>query len=76
MSWHPVSDARPRWRGSDGAAYLQEHVDFNRWFRETRPSLDPPVTRLDTTHSTVEETAVQVLAWIENVISRQQSQPG
>ena len=71
--------ARPRWRDSSDTAYLREHIAFNRWFREAGPTLDPPITLLDTTHSTQEETAAQVAVWIEKAVSRQQSafaQPG
>ena len=31
-------------------------VDFNRWLREHADTITPPLTLLDTTESTVEET--------------------
>lgn len=63
--------ARPQWRGSSEEAYVQAHIDFNRWFRETGPTLG--ITTLDTTHSTLEETTAQVTDWIERAVSRQLS---
>ena len=61
--------ARPQWRACTNDAFLQSQIDFNRWFRETGPTLDPPITTLNTTHITLEETAAQVAAWIDQAIS-------
>jgi predicted kinase len=65
--------ARPRWRASANDAFIESQVTFNRWFRETNPTLDPPITTLDTTHVALEETAAQVMAWIDQALSRQRS---
>lgn len=61
---------RPQWRDSSGEAYIQEHVKFNRWFREEGPATEPGISLLDTTHYPVEETAVQVLDWINQKINK------
>jgi len=63
---------RPQWRGCADDAFLQSQINFNRWFKETGPTLDPPITLLDTTSTSPGETAAQVAAWIQ-VISLQLS---
>jgi predicted kinase len=55
---------RPQWRDSSSEIYVQEHVRFNRWFKEEGPTTEPGITLLDTTASSVEETAAQVADWI------------
>jgi hypothetical protein len=62
--------ARPQWRASAGDAFIEDQVNFNRWFKETGPTLDPPVTLIDTTHSTTEKTAGQAADWIANTITQ------
>jgi hypothetical protein len=57
---------RPAWRGTRTPEYIQEHAWFNNWFRSYAG--DPPMTRLDTTSATLEETARQAAAWIEETI--------
>jgi len=59
--------ARPQWRGCADDAFLQSQIDFNRWFKETGPTLDPPITLLDTTGASLEETAAQVMLWIKAI---------
>lgn len=60
---------RPQWRASAGDAFIESQVSFNRWFRETGPTLDPPIALLDTTAATLEETTTQVADWISNQLS-------
>ena len=45
---------------------MQEHVKFNRWFKEKRNGIKPTIDVLDTTGVGVEETAGQVAAWIRS----------
>jgi predicted kinase len=56
--------ARPQWRASADDAFLQTQIDFNRWFREIGPTLDPSIALINTTTTTPEETATQVVMWI------------
>jgi len=63
--------ARPQWRTSASDAFLQTQIDFNRWFRETGPTLDPPITLLDTTGTPPAETAAQVILWIKTISGQQ-----
>jgi hypothetical protein len=57
--------ARPQWRASADDAFLHAQIDFNRWFTETGPTLD--ITLLDTTGTSLGETATQVMAWIQAI---------
>jgi hypothetical protein len=61
--------ARPQWRDSAHEPFIQNQISFNRWFREIGPTLNPPITPLDTTHSTLDETVTQVANWITQAIS-------
>ena len=54
---------RPSWRGCSDA-FIQEQLEFNRWYSEVRPTLDPSVTLLDTSSIPVTQTVVSVNAWI------------
>ena len=55
--------ARPAWRGSDNQAYIDEHIQFNRWFNG-RQNGDPPISLIDTTDVSLETTIEQVKIWI------------
>lgn len=54
--------ARPAWRGSSIQAYIDDHIQFNRWFKEQ--NRDRPISLLDTTGVSLEITIEQVKAWI------------
>jgi len=58
--------ARPAWRGSGGQAYLDDHVQFNRWFMGGQKG-DPPISLIDTTDVSLETTIEQVKTWIREV---------
>jgi chloramphenicol 3-O-phosphotransferase len=55
---------RPEWRGSGEQGYIEEHVRFNRWFKENAHTATPKINLLDTTEVCVDETAEQVAAWM------------
>ena len=55
---------RPAWRGCGGDAYVEEHVRFNRWFKEEGAKGAPAVALIDTTSETVEQTTARVVDWI------------
>jgi len=55
--------ARPAWRGSGDQAYIDEHIQFNRWFKEGQ-NRDYPISLIDTTNVSLETTIEQVKAWI------------
>ena len=55
---------RPVWRDSGDEATLVTMVAFNTWLRTHADRTVPPMACLDTTRSTVDETANLVRAWI------------
>jgi hypothetical protein len=55
--------ARPAWRGWT-EEQIAEHLRFAEWFRtNAATAFEPPLTLLDTTHVTVEQTATQIHDW-------------
>ncbi|MFL6120198.1 AAA family ATPase [Actinophytocola sp.] len=57
--------ARPAWRGWDGAR-IDEMLEFAEWVRTART--DPPMTLLDTTTRSADETADVIEAWIRPLL--------
>ena len=55
--------ARPTWRNTTDEL-IGEHVKFNHWLKENAADASPPVTLIDTTADSPEETAARVAAWI------------
>lgn len=55
--------ARPAWRGSGEEAYIQEHVRFNRWFKE-QGHKSSSISLVDTTDLSLQTTLEQVRSWI------------
>jgi hypothetical protein len=54
---------RPAWRGWDEAK-IAEHLQFADWFRSHgHDAFDPPLTMIDTTHASIEETANVIRDW-------------
>jgi len=59
---------RPDWRGTHDPAYIEEHIRFNRWFKAYNSQ--PVIKLVDTTNVPLEETAQQVLSWIDERIGK------
>lgn len=57
--------ARPAWRGWNEPR-IQETLEFNAWLRAAAPTLDPPVTLLDTTARPLGDTVHAVTAWVRH----------
>lgn len=57
---------RPGWRRSSMPEVIEEMVKFNRWFEENADKTRPPMTLLDNTHLSLEETVEQVAVWIRS----------
>ena len=55
--------SRPVWRGTRDPKYMDDHIRFNRWFKEY--DSQPEIERFDTTDTLPEETAEQVASWIK-----------
>lgn len=56
--------ARPAWRGTRDQAYIDGHIQFNRWFK-IQVNSRPPISLLDTTNVPLELTIAQVKTWID-----------
>jgi predicted kinase len=57
--------SRPAWRDTRNQAYIQDHQRFNQWFKDYNKNNDqPPISILDTSNSSVEETTRGVEDWI------------
>lgn len=55
---------RPAWRGAGTPAFVEEMVGFNRYLKAQATTSTPPMSLLDTTASTVEESTAATIAWI------------
>lgn len=58
---------RPAWRGSSEDEYIQSHLDYNRWLKVNAPTTEPPITLLDTTNITLDETVEAILRWARTI---------
>ncbi len=56
--------ARPSWRGAGGDAFVDTMTAFNRWIKANAAATRPPMSLLDTTGSSVEQSVDQVAAWV------------
>jgi len=61
--------SRPAWRKSSDPIYVEDHLNFNRWFKENYDKVVPAIELLDTTSVPVQETANQVALWIRKKLS-------
>lgn len=57
---------RPTWRDSSNDEGIKEQVVFNRWLQNNAPNTEPPMTLLDTSEITVDETVEKVERWIRS----------
>ena len=64
---------RPAWRRTSDDEYIARHVAFNRWLKENALSTEPPMTLLDTTEITVDETVERLLLWAGNCVEYSES---
>lgn len=55
---------RPVWRGTREPTYIQEHIRFNRWFKEY--DRQPVINLIDTTSAPLAETTLRVESWIDD----------
>lgn len=59
---------RPAWRNCGDEAYIEEHIRFNRWFKEEGREGEPAIELLDTSGILVEESVERVTAWIRGKV--------
>ncbi|WP_198942929.1 AAA family ATPase [Actinophytocola xanthii] len=60
--------ARPAWRGWDHRR-IEEMLEFNEWVRVQASRTVPPMGLLDTTRSTVDQTADVVENWVRGLLA-------
>jgi broad-specificity NMP kinase len=63
--------SRPAWRKCGDLEFIEEHISFNHWLKETAPTIEPPVEVLDTTAMSIEEASAQVAQWIGGKIEEE-----
>lgn len=56
--------ARPAWRGSSHAPFVDRMVEFNGWLIENAGKTAPPLTLVDTSDGTVADTVAIVIKWL------------
>ncbi|HEX5996097.1 MAG TPA: AAA family ATPase [Jiangellales bacterium] len=64
--------ARPAWRGWQDDDRVAAMLRFNRWIVAHAAMTEPPISVLDTTHGTVEQTAQAVSEWVLSHCTEQQ----
>lgn len=66
--------ARPAWRGTREPAFIEEHQRFNQWFMNYhQDNQQPPITLVDTSQKSLEETTLEVATWIRKNQSHNES---
>jgi broad-specificity NMP kinase len=64
-----ILPSRLTWRGSLTDEYIAEQVLFNRWLLNNAQNTEPPMTLLDTSEITVDETVEKVERWIRSLMN-------
>ena len=64
---------RPAWREWDEPR-IAEMIDFNHWVKHNAATTTPPMTLLDTTTRTIDQTADEVTVWVTERL-RSERQP-
>ena len=65
--------ARPSWRDSGDAAFVETQQAYNRWLLENAAATEPPIQLLDTSAATVAGAAREVAAWIDARLTAESS---
>ncbi len=64
--------SRPAWRNSSDEEYIKTHVAFNRWLKENARHTEPPISLLDTSEITVDESVERVEDWLRDCLDVQE----
>jgi len=59
--------SRPSWRGSSNEEYIRTHIAFNRWLEENAQNTKPPMSLVDTSEITIDESVGRVEEWLRDV---------
>lgn len=62
---------RPVWRNSAFDTFIKEQLSFNQWHKDIGPTLDPPITLLDTSHISLELTVTHLNEWFAHYWSNE-----
>ncbi len=54
---------RPAWRNCHTTEFIEAQQEFNRWFKETGEKHEPRIKLFDTSYSTVDKIAEEIIAW-------------
>ena len=61
--------SRPAWRNSSDEEYIKTHVAFNRWLKENARHTKPPMSLVDTSEITVDESVERVEEWLRDCLT-------
>ncbi len=67
---------RPSFRQSSSPQFVDTMLSYNRWFKENVGKTANPMTLLDTTHMTVEESVEAIKQWLHTQFQKTANQPG
>ncbi len=62
--------ARPAWRGSGTSAFIADMLGFNRYLKAHVATSTPPMSLLDTSDRTIEESTAATVDWIRERLSQ------
>lgn len=57
-------EARPQWRECSDPQFIQNMLTFNRWLMANSDLTEPPMTLLDTTHLSIEQSVERTAHWV------------
>jgi broad-specificity NMP kinase len=60
---------RPGWRDGGADERIKEQVAFTGWLKDNAHKTSPPMSLLDITGLTVDESAAGVLRWVSNCLN-------
>ncbi len=56
--------SRPQWRQSSSLTFIKQMLDFNAWFMDHARQTKPPITLLNNTRLSIDETSEKIADWI------------
>jgi hypothetical protein len=57
---------RPTWRASSDPETIESMLNFNRWLKDNAQNTHPPMTLLDTTHLSIEQSFQRAAHWLHS----------
>lgn len=59
---------RPAWRAAGSPEFIEKMVNFNRWLKENASKSQPPISLLDTSNRTIDESVAYTANWIRQYL--------